>query len=63
MTFDNVHLDAPAGINISASHADLTVGPGPVNFRPAGEEVTISKISGKGSPNACTGKFVPMPSK
>ena len=63
MTFDNVHLDSLADIKIAASHADLTLGPGPVNFRPSGEEVTVSKVSGKGAPNACTGKFVPMPSK
>jgi len=61
MTFDNVHLDSPAGIEMSAGHADLTLGPGPVNFRPSGEDVTISGVSGKGAPNACTGKFVPMP--
>src|ERR1035438_8628078 len=51
MTFDNVHLDSPAGFKIAAGHADLILGPGPANFRPSGEDVTISKVSGKGAPN------------
>jgi hypothetical protein len=32
-----------------------------VNFRPAGEDVTIAGAAGKGSENACKDKFVPMP--
>src|SRR6185369_10414664 len=62
MTFDNVILDAPASIKTVASHAAFALGPGPVNFRPEGENVTISgKPAASGSPNSCTGKFVPFP--
>jgi hypothetical protein len=61
MTFDNVMLDTPASIKTTASHATLTVGPGPMNFRPDGEGVTASGSPAIGSPNSCTGKFVPFP--
>lgn len=62
MTLDNVHLDVPAG-SVYATHADLTLGPGPVNFRPTGEDVTVRGAPGAGSPNACQDKFVPMPGR
>jgi len=61
MSFDNVILDAPASINVMASHASLTVGPGSVNFRPQGEDVSVSGNAAGATPNACTGKFVPFP--
>jgi len=63
ITFDNVTLDQPGDIKMSAHFADLTLGPGLVNFHPAGEDVTVSEVPGKGAPNACSGKFVPMPSR
>jgi polygalacturonase len=63
MTFDNVHLDAPAAVAVSASHGEFSLGPGPVNFLPAGEDVTVAGGVGKGSANSCNGKFVPMPAR
>jgi polygalacturonase len=63
MTFDNVTLDHPGDIKISAHFADITLGPGLVNFLPAGEDVKTAGVNGKGLPNACTGKFVPMPGR
>jgi len=60
MTLDNVHVDE-APPRVVAAYADLVLGPGPVNFRPAGLDVTLSVIPGRGAPNACEGKFVPMP--
>jgi polygalacturonase len=62
MTFDNVTLDSPAKVQLTGSFADLTFGPGPVNFRPQGEGITIKGNAGKGTPNSCDGKFVPYPS-
>ena len=66
ITFDNVTLAQPGEVNVSAHFADLTLGP-ETNFVPKGEDVSVStyigKVSLKGTPNACTGKFVPMPSK
>ena len=61
MTFDNVHLDAPSTIQWLVAHADITFGPGPVNFRPSGPDVTVQGKPGKGSPNSCLDKFVPLP--
>jgi polygalacturonase len=61
MTFDNVHFASLAETKIVAEHANLKFGPGAVNFRPTGEDVTIAGAAGRGSPNACRNKFVPMP--
>ena len=61
MRFDNVHLDVLAATKITAVQADLTLGPGPVNFRPTGDDVTVTGTPGQGRPNACQDKFVPMP--
>ena len=61
MTLDNVTLDAPANIKTSASHATLTLGPGPVNFRPEGDDVSVSGSPASGIANSCAGKFVPFP--
>jgi polygalacturonase len=63
ITFDNVTLDDPANTKISGIHALITLGPGPVNFRPAGDDLKIAGAPGKGAPNACDGKFVPLPLK
>jgi len=63
MTFDNVHLDNPAAMKISASHGDFVLGPGPVNFRPAGEDVKVIGNGGKAAANSCAGKFVPLPER
>jgi hypothetical protein len=62
MTFDNVTLDTPASIKSTASHATLTLGPGPVNFRPEGEGV-VSRGNpySADKPDTCTEKFVPFP--
>lgn len=61
MQFDDVTLSEPAGVKISGKYADLSFGPGPVNFRLSGDDVKISGDSGKGVPNACVDKFVPFP--
>jgi len=48
-------------VKMVASHADVKVGPGPVNFRPSGSGVSVTGTPGKGRPNACAGKFVEFP--
>jgi polygalacturonase len=58
ITFDNVMLDRAA--NIRASHAEVTLGPGAVNFRPAGADVRVSGSPGKEAADTCEGRFVPM---
>jgi len=61
MTFDNVVVDSPASINTTASHGSFSLGPGSVNFRPQGEDVSVNGNPAGGSPNSCAGKFVPFP--
>src|SRR5205823_13735631 len=61
MIFDNVQVDPAPGLKLVAEHAELAFGPGPVNFRPEGPDVSVNDSSGKGAPNACAGKFVPLP--
>jgi polygalacturonase len=61
--FDNVTLDDPANTKISGIHALITLGPGPVNFRPAGDDLKIVGEPGQGYRNACEDKFVPFPIK
>jgi len=59
LTLDNVVVDDIAAANISASFADITLGPGSVNFTPTGSNVTVSnQVSGSSTPNACTNKWV-----
>ena len=61
MRFDNLVLDDPKSVSISAGHGEFALGPGPVNFLPAGEDTKITGVPGKGTPNACEGKFVKLP--
>ena len=62
MTFDNVTLDVPASVQLTGSFADLIFGPGPVNFRPQGQGITVKGNAGKGNnPNQCDGKFAAFP--
>jgi polygalacturonase len=61
MTFDNVYFDRPQDMKVLAEHADLAFGPGNVNLRPSGTDVTVKGAPVTGTPNACTDKFVPLP--
>jgi len=62
MSFDNVILDAPNSVTITASHATLMMGPGLVNFRPEGPDVSVSeKLSAAFRTTLCNEKFVPFP--
>ncbi len=64
ITFDGVTLDDPSQVQVKADHADVTLGPGPVNFAPTGEDVHVTGAPAAGAippANACQGKFVPFP--
>ncbi len=61
ITFDNVTLRSPTKIEVFAEHARVTLGPGPVNVRPFGEDVEILGAGGQGRPYSCKGKFPPLP--
>jgi polygalacturonase len=63
MTLDNVTVDAPAMMKILAGEATITLGPGPVNFRPSGGGVTLLGRPGKGNPYSCKDQFPPLPAK
>lgn len=61
ITFNNVTLGDPAAVRIFARHAAITLGPGPVNFRPSGNDVTVIGTPGRGPASACATKFPPFP--
>jgi len=61
MNWDNVYFDAPQDIKVLAEHADFNFGPGNVNLTPKGTDVNVKGAPVTGTPNACTGKFVPLP--
>ncbi|HLK40415.1 MAG TPA: glycosyl hydrolase family 28 protein [Polyangiaceae bacterium] len=59
ITLDNVVVDGIGSSNVSAANADVTLGPGSVNFTPSGTGVTVkNQVSGSSQPNPCTGKWV-----
>ena len=62
--FDGVVLtDGPSAYKFLANHADITFGPGPVNFTMAGEDSTGRGTPGKGALGGCADKFVPFPAE
>jgi polygalacturonase len=63
IAFDNVIVDNVKAVQFVADHAAVKLGPGPVNFKPSGEDVTVEGAAGKGAPNSCQSRFVPMPRK
>ena len=52
INFDNVILDALADTRFVATHAHITLGPGPVNFHPSREDVKLMGSPAEGTPNA-----------
>ncbi|HZU84878.1 MAG TPA: glycosyl hydrolase family 28 protein [Polyangiaceae bacterium] len=59
ITLDNVTVDGITPANVKAAYADVTIGPGAVNFSPTGTSVTLTNgASGAATPNDCTGKWV-----
>ena len=62
--FDGVTLaDSPALYKFAIDHADITLGPGPVNFQMTGTDSTVRGAAGKGGLDSCAAKFVPFPEK
>ena len=56
---DNVIFDDPANATFDAADADITLGPGPVNFKPSGTDVTVTdNVTGTGGPLDCTNAWV-----
>ncbi|SNS45502.1 type III effector polygalacturonase Pgl precursor [Granulicella rosea] len=62
ITFDGVLiLDNPTSYKFGARHADIILGPGPVNFQMTGEDSRSGGKPGGGSLPSCADKFVPFP--
>jgi polygalacturonase len=61
LQFDGVVFDDPANIQVSATHADVKIGPGAFNLKVTGTDVTVTGSAGKIGKNACAGKFVDFP--
>ena len=61
--FDNVVFDDAAKIKLSATHADVKLGPGAFDLKIAGDDVTVSGSPGKSAKLACGGRFVDFPLK
>jgi polygalacturonase len=59
MTFDNVVFDALGDTKVVAENANLNFVS--TNLKVSGENVSISGANANSTPNACTGKFIPMP--
>ena len=61
---DNVLLTDAVPYTYTLQHADITLGPGPMNINlPDGTDSTKQGIAGKGSPASCANKFVPFPER
>jgi polygalacturonase len=60
VNLDNVLIDG-AAYKYAVNHADLKLGPGPVNLQLAGDDSTVAGKPGKGSPASCAEKLVPFP--
>lgn len=64
LQFDGVLLtDGASNYKIVAQHADVTMGPGPVNFSVSGDDVKVSGRAAKGSLPSCAAMFVPFPER
>ena len=61
--FDGVMLDIPATYKYQVNHADVTYGPGPVNFQVVGEDSTSQGKGGSGVLAPCADKFVGFPAQ
>jgi polygalacturonase len=62
LAFDGVTLGDPDRVSIVAQHADIRLGPGPVNFRPAGADVTVTGTPATANPaDSCAQRFMPFP--
>ncbi len=63
-TLDGVLTTDEGAYTYSLQHADITLGPGPVNLKlPNGADSTVQGSAGHGSAESCAEKFVPFPDK
>ncbi len=60
VALDGVMLDRPEEYQFTGAHADVSYGPGPVNFRMTGSDVTASGTPDNGALAACNAMYVPF---
>lgn len=59
ITFDNVIFDGVSAATFDAVDATITLGPGPVNFKPSGTDVTVTnQVTGTDAPLDCSNAWV-----
>ena len=56
-----VAVTGGASYKYAVAHADIKVGPGPVNLKLEGEDTTVAGSAGRGSVESCAQKLVPFP--
>lgn len=62
ITLDNVIIDNMGALGVAAEFADITLGPGNVNFTPSGPGVTLTDIrTGARAPHPCIFPTLPAP--
>jgi polygalacturonase len=61
MSLDNVIFDDAGSATFDAAHANITRGPGPVNFTPFGTNVTVTdNVTGADAPLDCNNAWVTL---
>jgi polygalacturonase len=61
--FDGVEVDGYQPKLLRTAHARIVIGPGGLNFMPAGDDVQVQGNSNPATPVSCDGRFVPFPSE
>ncbi|MGB8298905.1 MAG: glycosyl hydrolase family 28 protein [Polyangia bacterium] len=59
VTLSNVIIDNMGSLDVAAEFANITLGPGDVNFTPAGQGVVVTDMRGASTPQSCV--FPPLP--
>jgi len=59
VTLSNVIIDNMGSLDVAAEFANITLGPGDVNFKPAGQGVVVEDKRGESTPLPCV--FPPLP--
>jgi len=59
VTLNDVIIDNMGSLDVAAEFANITLGPGDVNFTPAGQGVVVTDIRGESTPQPCV--FPPLP--
>jgi ethanolamine utilization protein EutQ (cupin superfamily) len=62
ITLDNVVIDNMGSLDVAAEFANITLGPGAVNFTPSGNDVTVTdNRSAASAPLPCAFPVLPAP--